>query len=519
MNKKIRKFDLLFERVWNKIHMGMLKKLIVTFMLVMILPLIALIFIAWNQILSLGGSLRGEAVNDSIAALNESAVKNIERLSTDTAKKLADFLYYRDDDIRYLSSIDPSEGAYRRFVESKSGRVVDERDARLFYDGKLWVFAEPPPPAGTPPSAWAGGVSQNDENNDRNGFHYFKPTQFTYKYVPLYDEITFVDLEGNELIKVVPSGSTKKNYPLDSAKKNVSIRENTYIKAESYFEDLKGLQVGDIYVSDVIGAYVPSNFIGMYTPENVANASAELGYEIDYNPEGQAYAGWENPKGQHFEGIIRWATPVAGEDGEKIGYVTFALNHAHIMEFADHITPMDERYVEKPSANEGNYALIWDYQCRNICHPRHHSITGFDPETGKRQVPWLEASIYEAWQASGIEDWTDFVAGIPQFDNQSRDKKPAAELTREGLVGLDGRYLNNAPQCIGWMDLTADGGSGSFYILWSGLYKINAAAAIPYYTGQFAPTLDNGYSKRGFGFVVVGASIDDFTRPATLMED
>ena len=76
------------------------------------------------------------------------------------------------------------------------------------------------------------------------------------------------------------------------------------------------------------------------------------------------------------------------------------------------------------------------------------------------------------------------------------------------MVGLDCRYLNFAPQCTGWFDLTRDGGSGSFRILWSGLWKLNTAAAIPYYTGQY------GNSRRGFGFVAVGAGLDEFHRPA-----
>ncbi len=64
------------------------------------------------------------------------------------------------------------------------------------------------------------------------------------------------------------------------------------------------------------------------------------------------------------------------------------------------------------------------------------------------------------------------------------------------------------------MDLTKDGGSGSFYILWSGLYKLNTAAAIPYYTGQYAPSADNGFSRRGFGFVAIGSGLEYFTKPA-----
>jgi len=242
----------------------------------------------------------------------------------------------------------------------------------------------------------------------------------------------------------------------------------------------------------------------MYTPAN-AEAKGQK-----FQPEKEAYAGMENPNGIRFKGIIRWATPVV-RNGRITGYVTLALDHDHIMEFVDHVTPMEDRYVEMPSAYEGNYAFIWDYKCRNIAHPRHHSIVGFNPQTGEPEVPWLESSIYNDWKASG-QPYAEFIKKVPVFHEQSRNKKPAPELTEQGLVGLDGRYLNNAPQCTGWMDLTKEGGSGSFLILWSGIWKPNTAATIPYYTGNY------GKTKRGFGFVALGAGLQDFQRPARQTE-
>jgi signal transduction histidine kinase/CheY-like chemotaxis protein/HAMP domain-containing protein len=277
------------------------------------------------------------------------------------------------------------------------------------------------------------------------------------------------------------------------------------VKAETYFAELKNLKPGEIYVSDVIGAYVRSRLIGMYTPE----AAAARG--LEFKPGEEAYAGEENPRGKRFQGLIRWATPVT-ENGRITGYVTLALDHDHLMEFTDHTTPMRERYTELPSAYEGNYAFIWDYKCRSICHPRHHSIVGFNPETGEPEIPWLEESIYEAWQAGG-KSYTEFITDQPAFAGQSRDKKPAAALTDAGLVGLDGRWLNHAPQCTGWFDLTSEGGSGSFLILWSGIWKLTTAATIPYYTGHY------GQSKRGFGFVAIGAGFEDFQRPARETEE
>ncbi|MDR0362914.1 MAG: hybrid sensor histidine kinase/response regulator, partial [Planctomycetota bacterium] len=489
---------------WHKWSMQM--KLVFIFLLAKVGPLIVLSVIAWVQFMALGDILREIAVEDSTASLNNRAVENIERMTTDTAVQVANFLYGRDADIRYLATIEPTEDNYRRFIDSARKRLIKKGRWELAPDGSSWTPADTPP-AGEP------GVSTNPENNDMDGFHAIPAEPFDFVNAPLYDEIAFVGLDGMERVKVTAPDSTKRNYRMNPELRDVSKRENTFVKAETHFPKLKNLKPGDIFVSDVIGAYEGSNYIGMYTPEIVAKAAEERGHPIPYKPEEQAYSGRENPNGRRFEGIVRWATTVTGDDGEIIGYVTFALNHDHIMEYVDHITPMDERYTELPSAYEGNYAFIWDYQCRSICHPRHHSIVGFDPTTGEPETPWLETSIYEGWKKSGIGKWTEYVKDYPTFFEQSRKKRPAAELTRAGLVGLDGRYRHHAPHCTGWMDLTKNGGSGSFYILWSGLYKLNTAGAIPYYTGQYAPSEANGFSRRGFGFVAIGSGLEHFTMP------
>ncbi|MDL2259090.1 response regulator [Eubacteriales bacterium OttesenSCG-928-K08] len=502
-----------FRGIQERFGLSMRPMLITILLIVNVIPLLVLTAIAWRQMNNQGDLLQSIAVEDSSIALNDSAVENIERMTTDTARNVAEFLYGRDDDILYLAGLDPSENEYSAFLEQKTGRLIQTGEWVLADDGKSWV------PVGIAAAQRPEGVSRNQENNDNAGFRYRHPELYEYKNVPLYDEITFIDISGNELYKVVAEDSTKKNYPLNTQKRDVSDKQNTYVGSETYFEKLKALKPGEIYVSDVIGAYVGSNYIGMYTPDIVAEAAKTRGYDIEFSPETQSYSGMENPNGQRFEGIVRWATPVTNESGSITGYVTFALNHDHIMEFVDHITPMGERYTELPSAYEGNYAFIWDYQCRSICHPRHHSIVGYDPETGEEQIPWLESSIYDAWQASGVTQWTEFIKMWPEFDEQSRNKTPALALTKAGLVGLDGRYLNNAPQCTGWMDLTEHGGSGSFYILWSGIYKLTTAAAIPYYTGQYAPSEANDYSERGFGIVTIGAGLEDFTRPAVETEE
>ncbi|MDR2744292.1 MAG: PAS domain S-box protein, partial [Desulfovibrio sp.] len=503
MARTVSPFRIKMERLFAKMGFGLRAKLILIFVAIKVLPLILLALVAWSQSWKLGEDLKSRtaeiaskavdslaqtgdiAVDDAVKALDDRATYEIERTSTDYALTVANFLYGRDADIRFLASVRPDEQIYRSFVENKTGRIVKQGQWELTPDGSAWREVGLPAPA--------MNTSSLEENN--HSFRYRPPDPFVYEDKPLYHEITFVDLDGQERIKVVTSD------PMDEALKDVSLRRNTFVRAETYFEELKKLEPGEIYVSEVTGEYVGTTIIGMYTPADAAKRG------VPYEPEKVAYAGKENPHGRRFKGIVRWGMPVE-QNGKRIGYVTLALNHDHLMEFMAHPIPTDDRYTEIPDAFAGNYAFIWDYKGKSIVHPRHHSIVGFDAETGEPQVPWLEDRIYDEWKASGLP-YQDFIQSVPAFQAQSRSKKPARELTEAGLVGLDCRYLNFAPQCTGWMDLAKDGGSGSLRILWSGLWKLNTAAAIPYYTGRY------GKSKIGFGFVAIGAGLDDFHRPAT----
>ena len=596
---------------------GVREKLIIIFLLAKVIPLIFLAVIAWQALVGLGNVLRETSVTDSKEALTALAVENIERLSTDTAQKVAEFLYQRDADIDTLvrccnrfefvcqeGERHPAEAFFEDYCGGKTSLIRRRGNWSVAEDGMSWVQTDPYIP---PTETKKRSVNkQNEDIVDGASFHYRPPFGFgdstdRFDAVPLYDEIALIDKEGKQIAKYVSPLSTKKRYSFPKELLDISDPQNTFVKAERYFDELGKLGKDGIYVSDVIGAYTPSRFIGMYTPDYLASRkidakileleggpggkitdvswelrilNAELKNEevkfnsrldytnrkvseeidrrlgkgkvwpiaskslqqvseeldrlgfselatevlnVPFNPEEEAFAGAENPLGVRFEGIIRWAKPVPDEQGEVKGYVTFALNHDHLLEMIDHITPMAARYTELSDAFNGNYAFIWDYQCRSIVHPRHHSICGYNPETGLPETPWLEKTLYDDMVKAGFkrEQWQDYIATLENYvpwtgdENslafQSRAKTPAAELTKQGLVGLDGRYLNNAPQCTGWMDLVKDGGSGSFYILWSGLYKLNTAAAIPYYTGQYNPQVRG--NRCGFGFVAIGVPI------------
>ncbi len=488
------------------INFGIRSKLIALFVAIKVLPLIVLAYLAWHGVGLLGESLSqttdqlvedvkttvsemsNHFAKESVKSLDERSRDELERLTTDTARAVADFLYDRDRDILAAATLPTNDQQYQAFLETRIRTVPELGSWELSEDGQRWQRQEKSKL--TPRLS----VSSNKENSQ--DFHTRSSELIRHSVSsPLYYELTYVDLNGRELVKASQGGVLTKGL------RDVSQKRNTWIGAETYFSELRTLKLGEIYVSEVIGPHVASRVIGTVNPANASKAG------VPFEPEKEAYAGLENPKGRQFQGIVRWATPVA-RNGIITGYVTMALNHEHIRSFTDHVIPTSERYVAVPDPSSGNYAFMWDYKDRNIAHPRHYSIMGFDPKTGEYATPWLEESLYRNWKSSQ-RPIREFLRTVPPFENQSRDKKPADELTKAGLLGLDCRYLNFAPQCQGWHDLTQYGGSGSFLIEWSGVWKRTTAAAIPYFTGRY------GSSPRGFGYVTIGANVEDFHAPAT----
>lgn len=485
---------------------GIRTKLIIIFILIKVLPLIALAWYAWEQIAKLTVSVEKQSrqmisnthevvsgvsklsTENSIRALDEKSRETIERLTTDTAKQVADFLYDRDNDILLASQIEADESKYRQFLHSRFRPVIMHQPWVMADNGEYWI------PSSTENLGNEPSISATNEDNSKE-FHYRSPDRDSIRENrPLYLEMTFIDLSGNEIVKVGSSGI------LSSAKQNVADPVNTYCRSETYFEALKKLSPGEIYVSEVIGPYVEGHMIGTYSKAK-ANEKG-----VEFEPELSGYAGKENPVGRRFQGLVRWGTPVVEKD-RIVGYVTLALDHTHIMEFTDHLVPTEERYSAISDAGSGNYGFMWDDKGRNISHPRDYFIVGYDPVAGEQAVPWLDEEMYSIWQEKGMS-MIDFQSQAPTFKEQSLKKKPASPLIQAGMLGLDCRYLNFAPQCTGWFNLTQKGGSGSFLIFWSGLWKLTTAAAIPYYTGDY------GHSPRGFGFVTIGANVDEFHHSA-----
>ena len=475
-------------------------KLIFLFIIIKVIPLLAISYIAYNGVMKLDLYLNDStkllfdqskniiqntanlSIEDSIKNLDKKSQESLEKISYEIANKIAEFLYERDNDILLLSKLELNQKTLEKFYEVKNKNITIH--GKYYYDNSSSEYKNNEQII----KEQRVNTKANLKDNEKE-FNYIDPLEFKIKSIPIYKELNYFDLDGKEIYKV---SSINEN------KLDLSDKKNTYVNSETYFEEISKLKENEIYVSDVIGEYVGSKIIGYYTKEKAKKAG------IEFEPEKSAYAGIENPLGKRFEGIVRFITPVY-KNGLKTGYVSMALDHRHVREFTDTSNPTGNSVKQNISdARLGNYAFMWDYEGKNISHPRDYSIMGYDRSTGQKVMPWLSADLAEKYYASK-KDINEFLKDYPIFEEQSLSKKPnLKQLKEDGNVGLDCRYLNFAPQCEGWMQLTQNGGYGSFIINWSNVWKLTTAATIPYYTGKYANT------KRGFGFVSIGASVDDF---------
>jgi signal transduction histidine kinase len=414
--------------------------------------------IALENMEDMGESLLGptEAMGDSITAqsvesLDTKSTENIETRTIDLANRIAGFLYGIDGVVESLAVV-PREGTqYVTFYKSHNGQVVVPSE---------WVWDSA---AGQwrPKVPWPEQQYRHCKlDANKKAWHYNEPLPYRTEWRPLFKELTVYDLDGRELLKVNDEG-------VSDDLRDISNVSNTFCRAETYFQNAQSLKEGELYVSPVVATYEPfwGGKPGVFNPEQ----------HPDRDPRKLAYAGRENPLGTRSEGLIRWVLPIY-ENGEKVCYVTAALDHRHVQELVEHIHPTPERFTELHDPGSGNYAFIWDNNHRAVAHPRHYFQCGYDKETGEAVPGWTSSRKLEQLKA--------------------------------GRVPLDGRVLDFAPQCQGWKNITEEGGNGSFQILWSGLYKLTTVATIPYRTGA------NYSSPRGFGYVTIGANVDDFHKDA-----
>ncbi|MEJ2154354.1 MAG: sensor histidine kinase, partial [Desulfobacteraceae bacterium] len=179
---------------------GIRAKLIAIFILIKVIPLIALAWFAWEEIFSLAAKVEQKSAamiadthdvvksvtdlstENSIEALDNRSREAIERLTTETAAAVASFLYDRDRDIELAAQLPPDESQYRKFLASHFKPVLLHDQWVLDTEGKAWI-------PGSLPSDEASRIisAQNDDN--RKDFHYRRPyRQGHVENRPLYLE-------------------------------------------------------------------------------------------------------------------------------------------------------------------------------------------------------------------------------------------------------------------------------------------------------------------------------------------
>ncbi len=258
----------------------------------------------------------------------------------------------------------------------------------------------------------------------------------------LYEELAYIDRNGQELIRIV-------NGELSHDLRNVADPANTTYMSEDYFHHARQLPPDEIYASHLTGWHV--------------SKQQQLGTAL--TPEAAI-------EGEHYKGVVRFASPVYDQSGKFTAVVVLSLDHRHLMEFTQHITPTEENFVLFPSYASGNYAFMFDDEGWMITHPKYWDIRGLDSQ-GFLYPSYTERSSPEQIK-SGRIPFNLFLAGFVHTNYPE-----AATAVTSGKSGV--------------VDVTNIGGSR----------KIMAYAPIFYETGDYART-------GVFGGVTIGAEVQQF---------
>jgi hypothetical protein len=288
------------------------------FFLLIVIPLSLMAFLIANGMFKLGLTIKQSTVN----VLDNKSQEDIRARAVNAANEVANFLMECNKDLQVATIIPSTESVYKQFVSENKKPVWIKRD------GKIQQIL-----------------------------------------IPLYKEMTLIDKNGNEQIKIVDGQATKKLV-------NVSNPANTEYKTEDYFSRTKNLNKGEFYVSPVEGYYVDK-------------------------------AAFE--KGQRFSGIVRFATPVFNKDGFA-GIITLALDYRHLAEFTDHLVPSQAEKVFETSASSGNYAYMVDNRGFVISHPSDFHIVGLNHDG--TSVPTLSAQNATELTKKGAEALNMFQLGF-----------------------------------------------------------------------------------------------------------
>ena len=376
------------------LRLTLFKKIMAVTLLLSLLPLLASSLILLSNLESVNKRLTTEIADTS----DIQAAESLQMRAQHVAETIADFLRQCEGDLLFLSNTSLDKQTLINFYTTRRNEV------------------------------WKR----------------FGATEEIRELIPLYRSIAFIGKDGRELL-VIRDGL----FLTSSELRDVSSPGGTEFKSEDYFNRIRKLRRGEIYVSHLTGFHVSKQeqLAGATDPENAVG-------------------------GKSYDGVIRFGSPQFDSSGVFSGMVVISLDHRHLMEFTQHIDPGRNFTTIFPSYKSGNYAFLFDDEGWIITHPKYWDIRGLD-RSGK-QVP--------AYSASSVKP--DIEAGLIPFN-----------LDQAGFIHPN--YPVAASEVrkhkIGYVDITNVGGAK----------KIMSFAPIPYDTGD--------YGRHGiFGGVTIGFQVDQF---------
>jgi hypothetical protein len=281
------------------------------FFLLVVIPLLLISSLIAFSIIHFGGMSKTGAM----LALDQKSQQEIKVRAIDLAQSISDFLRERQKDVLIATIMPSTPNAYKEFLDTKTSA--------------LWVK---------------------------------KDSSIVKEQLPLYVEMSLIDANGNELIKIKDGKIAPK-----TELANVANPANTTYKSEDYFLKAKELNKGQVYFSHVTGWYV-----------NKA----------------------EYEQGKRFNGIIRMATPLFDKQGFT-GVICLTLDAKFLARYTDNIVPTSSEYVLKADASTGDYAYMVDNRGFVIAHPLDYHIAGLYKDG--TPVPPVTAATYEDMKKKGEE--------------------------------------------------------------------------------------------------------------------
>jgi len=193
-----------------RFRFSILKKFILAFLLLSILPLCVFGFYTTQSVWHIGHG----AIASSSAQLEKRGKESIELRAVELANRVTQFLRSREADLRTLQLMPRDALVYQQFSRA--------------HRGTIWI---------------------------REGTN-THPVE-VHKEILLYREIAFIDAGGREQILI------RDDQIVEAASlRDVSKPENTTYKCERYFEETRRLKTGEIYVSHVTGGLMMVNSKG-----------------------------------------------------------------------------------------------------------------------------------------------------------------------------------------------------------------------------------------------------------------